>query len=76
MISSGLSVDVVIRSLGALNYVRVWHDNSGQGSSASWFVKYIVVRDLQTMGRCHFICQRWLAVEEDDGAVSVNSIEI
>jgi hypothetical protein len=58
------------RSLGPLNYLRVWHDNTGRGSSASWFLKYIIVRDLQTMERFHFICQRWLAVEKDDGTVS------
>ncbi|CAF4456624.1 unnamed protein product, partial [Adineta steineri] len=39
----------VPKSLGLLNYIRIWHDNSGEGSSASWFLKYIIVRDLQTM---------------------------
>ena len=34
------------RSPGLLNYIRVWHDNSGRGASASWFLKYILVRDL------------------------------
>ena len=58
------------RSLGLLNYLRIWHDNTGQGSSASWFLKYIIIRDLQTMEKFHFICQRWLAVEKDDGKVS------
>ena len=57
------------RSLGPLNYMRVWHDNSGSGNTASWFLKYIVVRDLQTMEKDHFICQKWLAVEKDDGVV-------
>ena len=51
------------RSLGLLNYIRVWHDNSGKGASASWFLKYIIVRDLQTMQKSYFICQNWLAVE-------------
>ena len=59
------------RSLGPLNYIRIWHDNTGRGESASWFLKYIIVRDLQTMEKSHFICQRWLAVEKDDGAVSI-----
>ena len=57
------------RPLGSLNYIRIWHDNTGEGDSASWFLKYIIVRDLQTMEKFHFICQRWLAVEEDDGKV-------
>ncbi|CAF4248868.1 unnamed protein product, partial [Adineta steineri] len=38
----------VPKSLGLLNYIRIWHDNTGEGSSASWFLKYIIVRDLQT----------------------------
>jgi hypothetical protein len=54
-----------------LNYIRVWHDNSGQGASASWFLKYIIVRDLQTMEKSYFICQQWFAVEKDEGRVSI-----
>jgi hypothetical protein len=59
------------RSLGLLNFIRLWHDNSGSGSSASWFLKCIIVQDLQTMERTYFIAQRWFAVEEDDGRVCV-----
>ena len=58
------------RSLGLLNFIRLWHDNTGQGQSASWFLKYIIVQDLHTMQNFHFIAQRWFAVEEDDGLVS------
>ena len=69
----------MIRSLGLLNYLHLWHDNTGEGSSASWFLKYLVVRDLQTSEEWHFICQQWFAVEKDDGKVIyiplVNSIE-
>jgi hypothetical protein len=56
--------------LGLLDYIRLWHDQTGEGTSASWFLKYIIVRDLQTMEKSHFICQRWFAVEKDDGKVS------
>jgi polycystin 1L2 len=49
--------------------MRIWHDNTGEGALASWFLKYIVVRDLQTLEKFHFISQRWLAVEKDDGLV-------
>ncbi|CAF1549867.1 unnamed protein product, partial [Adineta steineri] len=59
----------VEKSLGPLNYIRLWHDNTGPGSSASWFLKYIIVRDLQTMEKSYFICQKWLAVEKDDGLI-------
>jgi polycystin 1L2 len=61
---------VLYRPLGSLNYLRIWHDNTGRDASASWFLKYIIVRDLQTMIKSHFICQRWFAVEKNDGAVS------
>jgi hypothetical protein len=57
------------RSLGLLNYIRIWHDNSGQGSSSSWFLKYLIIQDLQTMEKFHFICQKWFAVEKDDGKI-------
>ncbi len=58
--------------MGLLNYIHIWHDNSGQDSSASWFLKYLIVRDLQTMEKFHFISQRWFAVEKDDGKVIFN----
>jgi hypothetical protein len=60
--------------LGPLNYLRLWHDNAGKGNQASWFVKYVIVRDLRTLHKYHFICQRWLAVEKDDGKVGVGHL--
>ncbi|CAF4239490.1 unnamed protein product, partial [Adineta steineri] len=59
----------VPKTLGLLNCIRIWHDNTGEGSSSSWFLKYIIIRDLQTMEKFHFISQRWFAVEEDDGKI-------
>ncbi|CAF1454324.1 unnamed protein product [Rotaria sp. Silwood1] len=59
----------VPKSLGSLNYIRIWHDNTGHGVSASWFLKYIIVRDLQTMEKFYFICQQWFAVEKEDGRI-------
>ena len=61
---------VTVRCLGSLNYIRLWHDNAGKGSSASWFLKYIIIHDLQTMQKSYFIAQRWFAVEKEDGLVS------
>jgi hypothetical protein len=58
--------------LGLLNCIRIWHDNTGQGSSSSWFLKYLIIRDLQTMEKFHFISQRWFGVEKDDGKVNYN----
>jgi polycystin 1L2 len=58
--------------LGVLNAIRIWHDNSGANAKASWFLKYIIVQDLQTMERFHFIAQRWFAVDRDDGRVRID----
>jgi polycystin 1L2 len=53
--------------LGGLSYMKIWHDNSGKGDFASWFLKNIIVHDLQTRKKYYFICQNWLAVEKSDG---------
>ena len=59
------------RPLGTLNYLHIWHDNSGKGPFASWYLRSVVVRDVQTDEKFIFICNRWFAVEEDDGQVFV-----
>ena len=59
----------VCRPLGYLNYARIWHDNSGKGNMGSWFMNYMIVRDVQTDEKWVFIADRWFAVEEDDGQV-------
>ncbi|KAK4295122.1 hypothetical protein Pmani_032305 [Petrolisthes manimaculis] len=57
------------RPLGPLHYLRIWHDNGGKGRSNSWFLGYMVVRDIQTGEQFQFICNQWLAVEEGDGLI-------
>jgi polycystin 1L2 len=52
--------------MGNLNYLKIWHDNSGKGDKASWFLKYIIVRDMQTKEKFYFLCNNWLAVEHGD----------
>jgi hypothetical protein len=59
----------VKKPLGDLTYLRIWHDNSGRGAMGSWFLKCIIVHDLQTREKYYFICQNWLAVEKDDGLI-------
>ena len=54
------------RTLGSLSYMKIWHDNSGKGDLASWFLKYVIVHDLQTRKKYYFICNNWLAVEKGD----------
>ena len=53
--------------MGNLNYVKIWHDNSGEGEMASWYLKHIIVHDLQTREKFYFLCENWLAVEMSDG---------
>ena len=57
----------VPRPLGKIQQLRIWHNNAG--ANPSWFVSRILVRDLQTDKTVWFICNRWLAVEEDDGQI-------
>ncbi|KAI8494931.1 hypothetical protein Bbelb_275360 [Branchiostoma belcheri] len=57
----------VPKSLGYLTFLRVWHDNSGKGKYQSWYCNKVVIQDIQTGERYYFLCDRWLAVEEDDG---------
>ncbi len=57
----------VKRPLGDLIYMKIWHDNSGHGDKASWFLKRVIVRDLQTKEKFYFSCQKWMAIEKDDG---------
>ena len=52
-----------------MNYLRIWHDNSGKGKMASWYLKYIIVHDLQTREKFYFLCMDWLAVEKSDGLI-------
>jgi polycystin 1L2 len=55
------------RPLGSLNYLKIWHDNTGKDDNASWHLKHIIVNDLQTNEKFYFICEQWLAVEKEDG---------
>ena len=36
---------------------------------ASWYLKRIIVHDLQTREKFFFICEKWLAIEKSDGLI-------
>lgn len=55
--------------MGSLTFLKIWHDNSGKGEKASWFLNHIIVHDLQTKEKFYFLCRNWLAVEHDDGKI-------
>lgn len=61
----------VPRPLGNALYMRVWHDNSGSSEYSSWFLNYVVLRDLQSREKFYFVVNKWLAVEEGDGKVGM-----
>ncbi|XP_039698362.1 lipoxygenase homology domain-containing protein 1 isoform X1 [Pteropus medius] len=54
--------------LGPLTKIRIRHDNSG--NRAGWFLDRIDITDVNNETMYYFPCQRWLAVEEDDGQLS------
>ncbi len=41
----------VKETIGPLTFLRIWHDNSGEGNDAGWFLDKVVVEDLQTNQR-------------------------
>ncbi|KFQ27750.1 Lipoxygenase homology domain-containing protein 1, partial [Merops nubicus] len=53
--------------LGELKKLRIRHDNSG--ASPSWFLERVEIVDHKESTTYYFPCQRWLAVEEDDGQI-------
>jgi len=57
------------KPLNNLSYLRIWHDNSGKFNNASWFLRYVIVIDLQTKQKHYFLCEKWLAVEKQDGLI-------
>ncbi|ROT68248.1 putative pkd1l2 [Penaeus vannamei] len=67
----GIDVFVMAESrpLGKLSMLRIWHDNSGRGPNASWYLSYIVFRDVQTGEKYAFIANQWFAVECEDGQI-------
>ncbi|XP_028413717.1 uncharacterized protein LOC114536572 [Dendronephthya gigantea] len=53
--------------VGDLSYIQMWHDNSG--SSPSWYLSRLTIKDLQTGVTWRMVCENWLAVESEDGKV-------
>ena len=55
------------KQLGAIQAVRIGHDNSG--NSPSWFLEEIVVVDKQVNQSLMFTSSQWLALEREDGRI-------
>ncbi|XP_042283303.1 polycystic kidney disease protein 1-like 2 [Thunnus maccoyii] len=50
--------------LGDLQSIRLWHNNSGR--HPAWYVSNVLVQDLQTGQKWHFLCNSWLAIDMGD----------
>ena len=55
--------------LGNLDWIRVRHDCSGLGDKSSWYLKFIIIHDLQSRDKSYFICNKWLSLTHDDGSI-------
>ncbi|XP_078681627.1 polycystin-1-like protein 2 [Branchiostoma floridae x Branchiostoma belcheri] len=55
--------------LGKVELLQLMHDNSGEGSRASWHVDRAAVQDLTTGKLFYFFCDEWLAADRGDGQV-------
>ncbi|KAF7662063.1 hypothetical protein LDENG_00247400, partial [Lucifuga dentata] len=48
-------------SLGELQSIRLWHDNSG--THPAWYVNKVMVQDLESGQKWHFLCNSWLSID-------------
>ncbi|XP_019644232.1 PREDICTED: uncharacterized protein LOC109485226 [Branchiostoma belcheri] len=53
--------------IGMIHVVHIWHDNTGY--SPEWFLGQVVLQEKATGRVVYFLCNRWLAVGEDDGKI-------
>ncbi|XP_019954244.2 polycystin-1-like protein 2 isoform X2 [Paralichthys olivaceus] len=54
-------------SLGDLQSIRLWHGNSGE--HPAWYVNKVMVQDLESGQKWHFLCNSWLAVDVGECAL-------
>merc|ERR1712038_667592 len=53
--------------------IQLWHDNSGKGEDACWYIDQIVLQKLadpdsgkRSQEPSYFICKQWLSVDKGD----------
>ena len=56
--------------IGEVQRIHIGHDNAGVG--AAWYLKDVRVEEEATKKSWKFICNRWLAKDEGDGAVEAD----
>ncbi|ESO90834.1 hypothetical protein LOTGIDRAFT_73776, partial [Lottia gigantea] len=60
--------------IGPLKSVVIWHDNAGK--SPSWFLKEVIIRDVQTGESWHCIYDNWLSVDRGPKEIRAEIIAI
>lgn len=55
------------KEIGRPFKLRVQHDN--KGSASGWHLDRIEIENIDTKERYYFICNRWLATDEDDNQI-------
>ncbi|CAF1197861.1 unnamed protein product [Rotaria sordida] len=60
--------EIKAASLGKLKQIKIRHDDSNIGSA--WYLDRVEIDDPETNQTYHFICQKWLATDKDDGLIS------
>ncbi|XP_052243454.1 polycystic kidney disease protein 1-like 2 [Dreissena polymorpha] len=53
------------KHLGTLEHMCIWHDNSGEGDNASWYLNQVSVYDAHTKQAYTFVAEKWLSVETE-----------
>ncbi len=59
---------IEMEDIGEIERVRVRHDNSGEGPG--WFLDRVIIHNERTDSEVVFPCNRWLAIDEDDGQIN------
>ena len=53
------------QDIGAIEYIHVWHDNSGK--SPAWFLARVSIHNILTDEQTEFLCHKWFALDQEDG---------
>ncbi|KAF4106605.1 hypothetical protein G5714_012595 [Onychostoma macrolepis] len=59
-------------NLGEIWKIRIWHDNTGL--DPSWFLKHVIVWDIQTDNMFFFLVEDWLSVENEKNSGRVEKV--
>ena len=52
--------------MGHLQYIKIWHDNSGIREMQPWHLSYLIIHDIQTGEKFRFFADKWLAIDREE----------